>query len=113
MAALRRPRGRLHVQSARRPRRPAERDDEMPEPVRSVWADDVARWRRKALKAGGACEFASDTIPDGIHNTIVYRLKSAKTPDEIKAAFDVTEERRDDAGMAALLNTAIRAMQEA
>jgi len=96
------------------PEEPEEPDDDEPEemPTRSAWADDVARWRRKALKVGGACEFASDTIPDGMHNTIVYRLKSAKTPDEIKAAFDVKEERQADDTSKLLLETAIRMMSE-
>jgi hypothetical protein len=85
--------------------------NEIQQQAKAAWADDLARWRRKALKAGGWCEFVSDTIPDDIHNQIVYNLKAATGPDEIKAAFDVTEQPpAPDETLKSLLDTAIQAM---
>lgn len=77
-----------------------EAPNEMQQQGKTAWADDVARWRRKALKAGGYCEFVSDVIPDGIHNQIVYNLKAATSPNEIKAAFDVREQPAQDDALA-------------
>jgi phage portal protein BeeE len=63
-----------------------EPDDD--EAMQKAYAPDVARWRRKALKHGGAVDFVSDTIPAELHAKISERLRSCVTPDEIKAAFD-------------------------
>jgi phage portal protein BeeE len=66
--------------------------EDIPEPAKYI--DDLNRWRRKALKAGGDVSFTSVLIPADIMSAIRLALKDAHTPEEIKAAF-VSEDKPD------------------
>ena len=55
---------------------------------------ELKKWERKArrsLKESGAADapFAATTIPPGVAEAIRHRLVTAKTPEEVKAAFIV------------------------
>lgn len=55
--------------------------------------DDMAAWRRKALKRlkagdGADCEFVSEYIPDELAGDIREQLQDAGTAEEVRAVFD-------------------------
>lgn len=61
------------------------------EQQKAATAQDLARWKRKALKdvrAGRAPRpFASTAIPADVAGEIAAKLASARTPDDVKAVF--------------------------
>lgn len=63
-------------------------------PAKVAWADDLARWERKALRvlkeSGVAvCNFESVQIPQSTREIIEAGLSGCKTAEEIKRLFDV------------------------
>lgn len=62
------------------------------QPTRSMTADDIDKWRRKAVKRfkqgkGAACDFDSSVIDDHVHEYITAGLSSAKTIDDLEGVF--------------------------
>lgn len=92
-------------------------DEEMP---MKAW-DELNTWRKKAVrfaKRGKAAtfEFTTEHIPADIADGIRKRLQIAGTPDEVKAAFEITpvEEVKDDSEIKLLadaLNNAAEALK--
>lgn len=64
-----------------------------PPPAKAVWADDLARWERKALRvlkeSGVAvCEYVSDSLPLEVRAKVEAGLPGCKTADDVRALFD-------------------------
>lgn len=63
------------------------------QPAKAVWADDMIRWERKALRvlkeSGSAvCNYISDNIPPKMREEIEYSLPACKTPEQVRSLFD-------------------------
>ena len=65
-----------------------------PVPAKSAYADDLARWERKALrvlKESGSpvCTFESDNIPDSVRERIEAALPDARSAQAVRSLFDI------------------------
>jgi HK97 family phage portal protein len=81
---------------------PAQQSTPSPAPVqaKAVWADDLTRWQRKALRTfketgSAVCEFLSENIPYKLLAQIEDALPGCKNEEQIKEVFrgkDMTEQ---------------------
>lgn len=82
------------------PEEETDTDDEMP--VGEAMRADLARWRRKAIKAlktgNAAVIFESEAIPPELHADIWARLSACKSANDVRAVFDgaLVHQRQDD-----------------
>ena len=74
---------------------PAETVPELPV-AKAAWADDLARWERKALRVlkesdTAVCAFESENIPRAVRTKIETALPECKTADSIRELFAVKQ----------------------
>lgn len=85
-----------------------EQEAEEPEDMPSEMEADVKRWQRKALNAwkrgeSPVVKFESVTIPPEFREAITARLQDARTPEQIRAAFDYSGAVKPDSDYSMLV----------
>jgi hypothetical protein len=92
-----------------------ETEAEPDEPIETKARGDLLKWRRKALRVGGWCEFESDNIPQSLAKEISGALKAQKTESGIKSLFsdyledEIPDEKEELNG---LMDNIIKALQD-